>query len=272
MIAYLFLCVTIAVTLARLTVADIWDDIGNAFSTGAEFVWDKVKSFVVRMIRNVAGWIMSSVGWLFDSITWIIAGVWSALVGAIQAVENALGWWVGILWAGIQNALSWASWLVNNVVGWVTSITDWLWSTFLNITNAIWQHIADVVSWVADNIFVPLWNAVTGIIAYIGTTFSHWIQELVNNVWCFVKDVAGSIGGIAQAVFDDAIGPFLGLLNVGLKAIEWLAWMAFHPLTWFGDLVGDFFKRSGDWLFGKVAQAVQDNMSTVDDWLSKFFG
>lgn len=271
MLSYLALLVTIAATLVRLVVGDIFDDIGGWLGSGISDVYNAVKNFVVGMLRHFVNFLTSVIDMTFSALSSVIDWVWQGAQALVGAVSAALSWWVGVLWDAIQAARDAAFWLVDQAIGAVRWWVATVFASFDWVVGQLWGLTNNLLGWVADNVFWPLVHDIGGVFGWVANTVIPWVAGGINNLWCFVKDVAGSIGGIAGGVFDELIGPFKLVLELGLKAIEWLAWMATHPFDWFVHLFDDFFSRGSSWLLSKMTDAVQSNMTQVDNWLSKFF-
>jgi len=271
MFAALAFPVAVAAVLARLIVTDIFDDVGSWLGGGLNAIFNAVKDFVVGMVRHFIQYVLDGVNLITGMLSATIQWVANASINLFNHLAGLLDWWVGVLSAGIQAARDLAGWLAGQLTAFVNQVAGVLYGLIVGVLNTAIGAVHDLLEFVIQHVWNPLMSLVSGVIDFATKTLPAWVNSIVNNLWCFVRDVAGSIANIAGSVVDDALGPFKTLLAAGLMALKWIVWMALHPFDWFTKLLDDFLHHRSDWLLEKLSAAIEHNAETVDGWLARFF-
>lgn len=271
MVEWVGLIVVVGLVAVRTMFAGIVGWAIDQFSGGIDSAFGWVRDFVHRVVGTVEDFLLGVIDDVRSSLSAVVTWVWDETNALIDDLRNALGWWVNALGAIVRAVDDFAHWVEQEALDGIRWIGGVLWDGIRALGAEVWKGIDDLASWVNDHVLGPLTDAVRNIVDYIGNTLVHWINEAFSNVWCFVKDVASGVGNVATSVFNTLLSPFSTVLSVALKAIEWLTWMALHPLDWFDTLIHDFLARSGTYLFDLIAKAVSENFAKADAWLAKFF-
>lgn len=257
--------------LVRVIAADIFDDAWDALSGGVSSIFNQIKRLITSMFRQFINMVTTALSFVSDILTALVQFAINLTQFLFNVAMSTLQTWVGILWGLILDARNLATYLFDLVTTVLNNAVGMLWRAILAVLNTAVSLVSNLLTWVVDNVWRPLSDLIAAAWHFATVDLPNWVGSQLNNLWCFVSDIAQSIAGVAESVVSTVLDPFMTLLHAGLRALEWIVWMALHPFDWFLQLLAHFFDHGSTWLVAQIASAVEKNADTVDGWLAKFF-
>jgi phage-related protein len=257
--------------LVSTVLGGVFDDIGNFFGGVADDVWSAIKGAVGNAIDR-------ALSWVWDGI-W---NVWSWLSGFVDEVTGWVANAVNQAWAWVQDAIT-AAWnfaqsvaneawgWVQGVWGWIESVGAWLVGVANSIGAWIQQAVNNVTDWVLARI-LELWHGVIepalGVLHdAIGFAVTQ-VTSLICAVDHLVQIVSQKLEGLLAYVANDVVK----IVNVCLKAFEWLVYFATHPFSFFTDLFKELFDKGSEWTMAQVVGLIRKEGDQLEkhlaEWLS----
>jgi predicted PurR-regulated permease PerM len=155
-------------------------------------------------------------GWLKSALNWGIGSIkdlWNKVLNVINAVYGYVDGWLNALLSDINDLYQWASRLVTSVENWtislynslngwiskiygdmqkwISSLWDQLYGDIVGIGRWATQQLDNVIgwilaqldkleSWVIQNIWNPLWSAISGTVNWIAK-YGYWAYYMVTH-------------------------------------------------------------------------------------------
>lgn len=142
-------------------VKDLWNKVINVVSVVYSYV-DGLFNAAISDINAVYKWISHLVGSVEN---WTIS-LYNSLSGWVNRIYGDFQRWVSGLWSDLISDLNgvirWATQQLNNLVGWALA------------------QLNRLVQWVIQNIWNPLYNAISGAINWIGRE-GYWAYYMVTH-------------------------------------------------------------------------------------------
>lgn len=172
-------------------------------------------AFNAVMAANPIGLIILAIAGLVAGLVWFFTqteagqAIWETVWGAIQTATAAVvDWWTNTAWPAIKTV--WDA-----IVGAATSAADWymthvapVFLAFADLARAIFERIAQVVTWLWTTIFQPylsfiltLWSGVWSAIVAYWEKVGPPLFEVIGKVIETAQKVWAGVWGVIQAVF-----------------------------------------------------------------------
>jgi transglycosylase-like protein with SLT domain len=186
--------------IAAVTTA-IWAGITAGLSAAWHFlaslaatIWNGIAGFFVGLWGSISGAVTGA----WNGISSFLSGVWSGIVGTATTIWNGITGFFSNLWSGIKDTAGtlWDN-ISSAIMGPITTVTDWIKST--------WAHISDVLGHIWNGIVSiagKVWNGVTSVIkgaVNIVITIINFFIKGINLLIKAYNAVVGIIPGLSGA-------------------------------------------------------------------------
>lgn len=177
-------------TLGANTIALTAHRVALLAGTVAQTAWNAVTNLgIISATRAAAAWVASKVVMVATSAaTGIATAAQWALNAAMSA--NPIGLIIALL-AGLVAAV---------VVAYKNS------ETFRNIVQAAWKGIEAVITWVYNNVIMPVLGYFMDRIREVGSVISWWYENVVERYFNLVGTVVSTVVDVAVGAFDNFMG------------------------------------------------------------------